>query len=171
MARGQRGDGQRSEPNLAGPVELFAVVARKAEFRKYGAHAEAGDPACAAEALHARELLHCARSEMVIVIVGDEHGIDGGQVFQPKRGREKALWAGPFCWRGAFIPHRIDQNPDSVDLEQGGRVAEPGDAQARGRACLVDPRVGMEGTQGMVWGSRRGIEKEARQYLERQWET
>ena len=66
--------------------------------------------------------------------------VDRAELLDSDRHRLKALGPGEADGGSALSPHRIGEHARAVDLEQHGRVAEPGGAEARVGA----PRPGLE---------------------------
>ena len=78
--------------------------------------------------------------EMIVVIVRNHNGINGGQIFQCERCRKETLGAGPLHRGRTFIPDWIDEETDSVDFNQRRGVPHPGNAQAGLRGSFVYTR-------------------------------
>ena len=66
-----------------------------AEAFQDGAYTEHGDPARVPQGVHLSKALHGARSQMIVVIVRNKHGVDCRQVVKRERWREEALGTGP----------------------------------------------------------------------------
>ena len=66
---------------------------------------------------------------VVVVVVGDEHGVDGRQVVEGDARRVHALGAGKRDRAGALRPDRIDEHALAARLDQKARVPDVGDAQ------------------------------------------
>ena len=131
-----------------GPVELGDGGGGDTERGEDFAYTLRGDPAqSGAEACEGAD---GACAEMIVVIVGDEDGVEGGQVFEREGGGEEAFGAEELDGRGALVPDGVGKEGEAVELEQDGGVAEPGDAQAGGGGLEVDGRVGGEWAEGLA---------------------
>ena len=100
------------------------------------------------------------------MIVGDDDGVDGGQIFEadargyePPRAREAH-------GAGALTPVRIRENVQPVDLDQERRVSDPGD----GGGLLVRPQlvaVVLDHEEGLASRARGGAQGVARALQQR----
>src|ERR1700691_498227 len=70
--------------------------------------------------------------KVVVVVVGDEDGIEGRQVTDGEQRRKEAPGAGEVDGADPFAPHRVGEEAVSVSLEQDRGVAQPRDADPRG---------------------------------------
>ena len=64
---------------------------------------------------------------MVVVIVTDEHQVDGGQQFEGEPGRMYSPRPGPLHGAGALAIHGVGQDIHSGQLDQKGHVIDEGD--------------------------------------------
>jgi len=80
--------------------------------------------------------------EMVIVVVGDQDEVDGGQVVEGDAGRGVAAHADEAAERPAPLgPGRIGQEGHAIELDQHGGVADPGHGRAA-RALAQRAEIG-----------------------------
>ncbi len=126
VPRGSRRESQTAELDLAPPVTLDDTLGRDAPVLEMGADAERHDIQRRALA----ERLHGAMVEVVVVVVRDHDGIDGGQLVDGERCLVKARRPSPGEGGWSLAQHRVHEHPMAVDLDQERRVTEPGDAQA-----------------------------------------
>ncbi|MNL64903.1 hypothetical protein D3C87_1891720 [compost metagenome] len=56
--------------------------------------------------------------EVIIVIMGNDHDVDGRQVFKGDAGRDDASGAYEGKRTGALRPDRVGQNIEAADLDQ-----------------------------------------------------
>ena len=116
--------GQRDPALLAAvpPVELDDV-----------GDAEIGEPRAQPERhVEARPVrlgqpLHRGLVQVVVVIVRDQHDVDGRQILEAHAGRRHPLGAGERQRAGALRPLRIGEDVHAGELDQQRRVADPGD--------------------------------------------
>jgi len=78
------------------------------------------------------------------VVVGDDDGVDGRQVCEDQRRGEETLWAGPLHRSGTLVPDRVDKDANSVDFDERGGVAHPGNSEAGAGAGGEDSRIRLE---------------------------
>jgi hypothetical protein len=64
--------------------------------------------------------------EVVVVVVRDQHCVEGGEPVESGRGRVQAARPDRARRRGPLAPHRVGQHPVAVDLQEHAGVAEPG---------------------------------------------
>jgi hypothetical protein len=69
--------------------------------------------------------------EMVVVVVGDEDGIERRQVTDGEQRRKETLGADEVDRPDPFAPHRVGEEAMPIDLEQDRRMAQPRDADSR----------------------------------------
>ena len=89
----------------------------------------------------------CARSQMIVVIVRNKHGVYGWQIVKCERWREEALWTGPLYWTRALVPNRINEYAHPIHFNQGGGVTEPSNAEAGLWACCINSWIGVKRAQ------------------------
>jgi hypothetical protein len=106
------------------PIQLGDTPGRDAPRLQVRADTQAGKEAH----LALGQLQHGGVVEMIVVVVRDDDGVERREVAQLDRHRVKALRTGKAYGRHALTPHRIGQHPNSVELQQERRMAEPGDA-------------------------------------------
>src|SRR5262249_11566716 len=70
--------------------------------------------------------------QVVVVVVADQHRVDGRDVLDLAGDRVEPLRAGPGGRRGTLAEDGIEQEPGPVDLHDGRRVAVPGRRQLAG---------------------------------------
>ena len=81
--------------------------------------------------------------EVVVMLVRDEHGVDGRKLGQRQRRPVHPTRADPPRRRRALSPHRIGQDARAIELDERARVSQPGDAQpGGGRYRQTRRRVG-----------------------------
>ena len=71
--------------------------------------------------------------QMVIVVVGDHHGVDGGQLIERKWRFVEALRTNPADGRDSITPNGIREHPLSVELDEHCGVAQPSPQPGRRR--------------------------------------
>src|SRR5580692_5776704 len=144
VAGWQRGDGERSDLHLLHPVEFRASALIGAKAFQNGAYTQSGDPARPPQGLHLSQTFHGARSQMIVVIVGNKNGVYGRQIVQRERWREEAFWTGPLGWTRALVPNRINEDAHAINFNQGGGVTEPGNAQAGLWTSCINSWIGVK---------------------------
>ena len=142
------------QPRRLPPVELDDALRRHAPGLQVRSHAQRGDEGHAL----ARQLADGRVVEVVVVVVRDQHQIDGRQRAQRHRHRLEALRPGQARGRGARAPHRIGEHAQAVDLDQHRRVPEPGGAQPL-PAGRRQPSSGFTAGSGPCGTRRPGAEK------------
>ena len=130
MAGGQGRDGYGANSDVAGPVERRAAGSGHAEALENAVDAERCDKAGCFKLGHRCQGANCVGSKMIVVVVGDDDGVDGRQVAESKGRGKETLWACPLRGGGALFPDGIDEDANSIDLNQRGGVAHPGDSEA-----------------------------------------
>ena len=143
---GERATGEvpRLGAGQGDPAELVRLVPVQLDHER-GRHPPAAQVGADAERDHEHRRLGRAGEdvdrgdvEMVVVVVGDQHDIDAGQLGQRDRHRVAAAGTDRRRGRDPVAPHRVGQHPHAVDLEQHGGVAQPGRREV-GR-LLGEPR-------------------------------
>ncbi len=71
--------------------------------------------------------------EVIVVVVGEHDGVERRQVAESEQRGKPALGSGETGRPDPLAPHGVGEEAMPVDLEQNGRVAQPGHAQPRGR--------------------------------------
>ena len=67
---------------------------------------------------------------MVEMVVGDDDYVDGGEVIDFQGGGSVSLGSEPLNRGCAVTPHGIGQNIQAADLEEDGRMTDPGDGES-----------------------------------------
>jgi len=166
VAGRQGGDVDGADVNMAGPVERCAAGRRNAETLKNGVDAERGYEASSLKLRQFGQGADGSGAEMIVVVVGDDYGIDWRQVGKWKGRREETFGANPLGGSRTLLPDWIDEDANSIDLNQGGGVAHPGESEAGTRTAGEDARISEERTGCMLWRPCRRSQEEAGTDLE-----
>src|SRR6218665_281897 len=142
MARGRADDLQVPHLRALPPVQLDDALLGDAPIGQMRSHAErhheAGVPV-----LHG----HQGRVvEVIVMVVGDDDGVDARQRVERDEGRVPPLRTRPGEGRGALAPEGIRDDAVAIDLHQIGGMPEPGDPQAGGGRRVEAP--GIDGPRG-----------------------
>ena len=121
MLGGSADDGEPLHGGRLAPVKLDRVR-----------DPSVGEPALEPERDHEarivglREATHRRLVEMVVVVVGDEHEVDAGELLEAESGRSVATDAQQTPERaGALSPCRVSEEANPVELDEYRRVADP----------------------------------------------
>src|SRR5580704_10156789 len=128
VSRGNRPENKVTEGARVPPIELDDLRRRNPPPFEVGA-----DPERAHE--HRGAVLESDDRrvvEVVVVVVGDEHGIEGRQVTDGEQRRKETLGTGEADGPDPFAPHRVGEEAMPIDLEQDRRMAQPRNADSRG---------------------------------------
>lgn len=144
MAGGQGRDGYGANSDVAGPVERRAAGSGHAEALENAVDAERCDKAGCFKLGHRCQGANCVCAKMIVVVMGDDDGVDGRQVCEGKRRGKKTSGASPLRGGGALLPDGIDEYANSIDLNQRGGVAEPCNSEAGAGAGGEDSGIRVE---------------------------
>ena len=135
---GGRGEPQTGHRDALGPVQLDDPFRRHTPPGQVGADAERHQERCRPGP---QQCPYGGQVQVVVVVVRDEDRVDRGQLVQRHRGRMQAVRPHQPGRRAPVAPHRIDQHPTALDLDQHRGVAVPDDAQLVGGAPRPGPSV------------------------------
>jgi hypothetical protein len=125
--RGGEGELAARQRVLLPPVELDDLPRVDAEALQVGAHAQGGDHRHPAP----RQLPQAGGAEVIVVIVGEQHRVQGRKIRDGRRGPVEAPGPREGHRRRPLAEDRVRQDALAVDLQEHRAVAEPGDPQAR----------------------------------------
>jgi hypothetical protein len=114
------------------PVELGDARRIDAVALEVATHAERRDDRYAL----ARQGLDRRATQVIVVIVRQQHHIERGQLVEPNGDGMKALGTRKAHGRRALAKHGIGEHPAPLELEQCRAVAEPGDPKTAGSPRL-----------------------------------
>ena len=145
MLRWNAGELERTDRGLLPPV-AFRHLASTARPQEFG-DSEGSEPCN--RGIAAYEPPDGGSIEMVVVIVGENNGVDRWQIVEVDSGRHHAARTGETERRCPVTPDRIEQKIVSPDLDEKSRVSDPGDRE-RPRLCPREHESGASQRKG-VW--------------------
>ena len=130
------GQCQFTDVGLFVPVQLDDPFLWDPPAAKVGADPQRNDEG---RGLGVQQLTNGRQVEMVVMIMGDDNGVQDRQIGQRKRHRMHPRRADELGRRHPVPPDRVGQHVVTVQFDQRGRMPEPGHAQV-GRLHCRDRR-------------------------------
>jgi len=133
------------------PVQLGDIG--YATFPEKFTHLKRSEPARVGE--RADEMTHGPVVEVIVMVVGDENGVDVRKRFKRQSRWYMASWSSELNGRGSVAPDWVGQDADSARPDEKSAVADPGDCEPR----IVDIRrsVDWHGWQWNATGCSRPV--------------
>ncbi len=139
VPRFRAGQCQLTHHVLLVPVEFDDAVLRHPPTAQVGTDPERDQER---RGLGEQQAAHGRQVEVVVVVVGDDDGVQHRQVRQRQRDRVQPRRSDRQRRRHPLAPHRVGEHVPAIDLDQGSGMSEPGDGQLarHGRGTPGDQR-------------------------------
>lgn len=156
MTCGRGDDLERTNARGLPPIQFDDTSGRDAPAFQMRTHAERHHEHC----IPIRHGSNRRPIEMVIVVMGNHDDVDPRQLAQPNGRGIPPLGPDPTQRRRSLAPQGIGQHRHAIDLDQHGRVPEPGHTQSgRGGDTQCLAAVHHDGDECIRHVARRGFKR------------